>query len=173
MSALVAFTVLTVMCLWYFYYCENTNPDESRLCLIGYDFQKNASTLNIQQLLLWPTKRTFSNTMKATAVLWWKWNMHTCQEMSREIPVSRLRWKIEVILATRRRKHWKTQWQASSWMFLECDYSAENWGGQVEQCGLMCKGRIRHRVDPTGSLEQHACCLCVEELINRPHTICS
>lgn len=40
----------------------------------------------------------------------------------------------------------------------------------MEQCSLMCNGRIRHQVDPTGSLELRVCCLCVEEPINKLHT---
>lgn len=50
------------------------------------------------------------------------------------------------------------------WMFFKRDYRVENWEGQVERCSLMCKERIRHRVDLTG-----LCSLCAEEPINWVH----
>lgn len=101
----------------------------------------------------------------------WKWGRnvtiytHTCQEMSREFPVS----KLEADLCENSRKFWLEnpvgQCWGLVWMCLKRDYRVENWGGQVEQWSLMCKGRIRNWVDLTG-----VCSLCVEEPINGLHT---
>lgn len=141
---------------------------------------------NFASVYISPTKEPtpFSNALKKTAALWWEPNWgrsekiytHISDKKWTEKPVSPLKPNLG-----RNSRQFCLEDRESTgklcrpvvglgWMCLKRDHRVENWGGQVEQCSLMCKGRIRHWVDPTGSLELRVCCLCVEEPINQLHT---
>lgn len=77
-------------------------------------------------------------------------NLHThfSDKKWGEIPILPISTKFSVkfqsMQAIGHRKHWKTLQVRIGWMYFKHDYRVGNGGGQVEQCSLTCKGRIRH-----------------------------